>query len=58
MLTFDVVYLNQRKQIKLITITASDRKAAFKATSDRVDCRKYHGVPNITSINQRACASL
>lgn len=49
---FDVCYLNNAKQVVLVTIAASDRGAAHKAVADKPDCRKYHHVPNITSITQ------
>lgn len=58
MLKFDVCYLNHAKQVVLITIQASNRKEAFDTVSNKHDCRKYHNVPNITSINQRASAPM
>lgn len=50
--TFDVCYLNQQKQVVLVSIHASGRDDAFKQVSNKPDCRKYHQAPNITSITQ------
>jgi hypothetical protein len=53
---FDVCYLNNAKQVVLVTINATDRTAAHKAVADKPDCRKYHHVPSITSITQHSAA--
>jgi hypothetical protein len=53
---FDVCYLNNQKQVVLVTIKAGDRSEAYKTVGADPDCRKYHHIPTITSITQRVQA--